>query len=1044
MTIERLTHSVQAFFLQRSLPMSHHTRPSTRRRDTFFAKHLQRVRHFSTFFYASLLAISLGIAEVRSQEYAAVQQVLQKHCIECHGTAKSEGGLKLTRAVTLLNGGDSGPVIVRGHAAESELIRRINSTGDDRMPPEGTGLSQEEITLLSKWIDADLPGLPTDEAPDEDPRLNHWAWQPIQKPDIPELSLKSDNAYRLQNPIDHFIVAKLHEKGLPQSPLASLSERLRRLSVDLRGLPLSPEYIPELQEPFSHAGEVVDAFYEQTVERFLADPAYGEKWARHWLDIAHYADTHGFERDQRRPNAWRYRDYVIDRWNSDIPYHQFIREQIAGDALAPQDHAAVIATGFLAAGPYDFVGQEETQNAVLRRQARFDDLDDMLTQVMTSICGVTIHCARCHDHKLDPISQTEYYEMLSILAAVRRTDRPVDYSELQDYDRAHDELAKKIANLRSELRKLRHHGLDLADVIGGGNGFGTGKLNAGLDPASGNVQLEKRGFLDNIRLNQFSPIQRLGVDGIAIPDGLIDGKPQRLTISSTGLEIPLPDTSGACWDAVRNGPVHSQHSTLLDGIDYATEHAILGTHANVALTFDLDQLRQTSTQTFTHFRSGVGYFGLTEKNGASVVIFIDGVEAATFPHLGRSDGLQSIDIELNSKQRFLTLLITDGGNGISHDQVCFIDPTLTGETTNTDPIAADSLNKEIQRLERELADAQAAKAQLQPPIRYFGIKAFDETPVSRLRRGNPEDPIEPVQPNTLRCLPTKFSLSGVITTDEERRQAFAQWLTAPDHPLVARVIVNRLWHYHFGRGLVDTPSDFGLGGNLPSHPELLDWLASELIEHNGSIKHIQRLICRSHTYQQSSRRDESALTQDAQNQYLWRRSPKRLDAEALRDTVLSMSGCLDRRFHGPGYEDFEYREEYAPVYRYIPANEPRLWRRSIYRYIVRTTTHQFLATLDCPNAANLTPVRDHTTTPLQALALLNNDFMRDQALRFADRLRLECGDDREKQINTAFELAFLRRPSERELSAATKLLEHSDLATLCLMLFNANEFIFVD
>lgn len=976
-------------------------------------------------------------------DYASIAPILQHHCVQCHGSTQREAGLRLDRAALLLAGGENGPVVLRKNSAASELVRRIRSAGDDRMPPEGPGLSEEEQKIIANWIDTDLPGLPANEAaPDTDPRLQHWAWRPIQRPQLPEIQAnqESDFSSLARNAIDRFVLAQLQQQGLQPAPLAPLIDRMRRLSYDLRGLPLAPAEWKDLisnQQP----GDP----YAQAVDRFLGDSAYGEKWARHWLDIAHYADTHGFERDQRRPNAWRYRDYVIDSLNGDLPYHQFVQQQIAGDILQPEDPAAVVATGFLAAGPYDFVGQEETRSEVLRRQARADDLDDLLTQVMTSLCGVTIHCARCHDHKLDPITQKEYYEMVALFAALRRADRPVDDREQQAYLESQTKWTQHIATLRSELGKLRNQGLNLADLIGGGTGFGTGKPDSGYDPTSGKIQIEKRGFLEKISLNQYYPIAAVGLDGIAVPDGKIDGAEHRLIVSSTGIEIPIPDTSGAAWDAVRNGPVNSLYSTSLDGVDYATGHAMLGTHANVAISFDLTELRQASQQRFTHFRSGVGYFGQTETRGASVSVFLDGMEVAKYERIGRLDGLKSIDIPLQHQHRFLTLLITDAGNGIAHDQVCFIDPVLTLEIAK-DPTAkaqAESAVR-IKQLLEEIEEAELAEKQLSPPKRFYGITAGNETSIFRLRRGNPEDPLEAVQANTIRCLPLALDLPASAAGDKERRKAFAKWLADPANPLVARVIVNRIWHYHFGRGLVETPSDFGLGGSPPSHPELLDWLAAELVEHDWSLKHIQRLICHSHTYQQSSQRNEAALAKDRQNVFLWRRSPKRLDAEALRDSILSLSDCIDRRFHGPGYEDFEYQEEYAPVYRYIPANKPELWRRSIYRYIVRTTTHQFLATLDCPNAANLTPVRDHTTTPLQALALLNNDFMRDQARRFAERLRNECGDDTNRQVELAFELAFARLPSPQEKEASLEMIQQSNVAAFCLMLFNANEFIFLD
>jgi mono/diheme cytochrome c family protein len=977
------------------------------------------------------------LTSLSASDYETVREILVTHCYSCHSAKKSEGGLRLDRVASLRTGGDSGPSLIPHMPDQSELVSRITSSGDDRMPPEGPHLTAAQIEHIRTWISAGLPGLPADDAEaDNDPRLKHWAWQSIATPNIPD----TVNGASIENPIDAFVAQKQQAHGLSMSKIAPLPERLRRLSYDLRGIPLTPH---ELTDFGQYPGE--EEAYRQAVDQFLTDPAYGEKWARHWLDIAHYADTHGFERDQRRPNAWRYRDYVIDSWNHDRPYHEFVRQQIAGDIIDPRNPLSVIATGFLSAGPYDFVGQEETQNEVLRRQSRADDLDDMLTQVMTSLCGVTIHCARCHDHKLDPISQSEYYSMIALFADVHRTDRPIDYLELKGREEQQTRLAQAIATTRSEIAKRQGKGLNLADLVGGGSGFGTGQLQRGLDPASGNVQIEKRGFLKDFQLNRFRPITTPGIDGVAIPDGDAGEANGRMIISSTGIEIPIPATSGECWDAIRNGPVNSQHSTMLDGVDYNVNHSLLGTHANAAITFDLAELRQVSGKTFNSFRSAVGYFGETAKEGASVSIFLDGVQLSHFERIGRTNGIFPIQIPLNSTNRFLTLLVTDAGNGIGHDQVCFVDPTLvvtTDDIESAEDIA--SREREIAQLQEQLDALIQDQKQLPEPLRYYGINAKTSPAIFRLRRGNPEDPIELAKPGTISCVSTSFSPLGEITTDQERREEFARWLTADNHPLVARVIVNRLWHYHFGRGLVETPSDFGLGGSPPTHPELLDWLATQLIAHDWSIKHIQRLICSSHTYQQSSERNVEALTVDSGNQWLWRRSAKRLDSEALRDSILAISGCLDRKFHGPGYEDFEYQEEYAPVYRYVPANQPALWRRSIYRFIVRTTTHQFMATLDCPNAANLTPVRDRTTTPLQALALRNNDFMRDQARRFAERLKQEKPDGLQDQIEFAFQLCFNRNPAIDETEAARALIAETSLDAFCLVLFNANEFIFVD
>jgi hypothetical protein len=315
-------------------------------------------------------------------------------------------------------------------------------------------------------------------------------------------------------------------------------------------------------------------------------------------------------------------------------------------------------------------------------------------------------------------------------------------------------------------------------------------------------------------------------------------------------------------------------------------------------------------------------------------------------------------------------------------------------------------------------------------------------------RGNPEALGDEVSPGTLSAiaaLPPSFGDASL--PEGERRRALADWITSPANPLTPRVIANRLWHHHFGTGLVDTPSDFGLGGGQPSHPELLDWLAAEVAARKWSLKAMHRLICTSHAYRQRSidvPEAAAALAIDADNRLLWRQSPRRLDAESLRDATLAVTGCLNPEMHGPGYRDFDYEEAYAPIYRYITPDSPELWRRSIYRFIVRSTPHSFMTTLDCPNPANLTPARIETTTALQSLALMNNDFMLRQAGHFAKRLEREAGTDPAAQVRRGFALAFSREPDNAELTAAVALVESQGLAQLCRMLFNANEFVSVD
>lgn len=965
-----------------------------------------------------------------------VRPLLKEKCVSCHGPDKQKSSLRLDAKSFAFRGGDSGAVIVPGNAKDSELLRRINSTDvDERMPPGKTPLTQEQIALLERWIKdgAEWPETEADRLAARDPRRDHWAWQAV-KPIVPPEVKENKSAVR--NEIDQFIFARLREDSLQPSPEAERRTLIRRLSFDLLGLPPTPEEIKQFEADPSPTA------YETLVDHYLQSPHYGERAAQHWLDIAHYADTHGFERDQKREHAWRYRDWVIRAFNRDQPYNEFIRDQIAGDALRPSDPDAVMATGFLAAGPWDFVGQAETPSPLLKRLARADDLDDMVTQVMTATCGVTINCARCHDHKLDPISQREYYALWSVFAGVKRGNRIVSTGEEKQWQARRDELKKQINIANSQIRRLRQS-WSLADIVGAGDGLGTGQANAGIDPITGKPQVEKRGFLEGAEANRFAKSSLPLVDGVVIPNG---GESGEVPISSTGIIAKnVPRTSGKTWDAVRNGPINSQFSTKLGEIDFAQgEHTLLALHANAAITFDLAEFRKQSKTASLELRSQLGYFGQTPRDGASVRILLDGQLAADHPKIGRDDGLINIELAIPEKVRFLTLMATDAGNDISHDQICFVNACLEPLPRSSDA----AIEKEIANLTDRRKKLEADLTTLVEPAQIYGVLSETPPPVHVLHRGNTESPKEEVAPGAIGCLADiPESLGGKEFTDAQRRIALAQWLTDAKHPLINRVIVNRLWQQHFGVGIVETPSDFGSGGGRPSHPELLDWLANKLQAERGSLKAIHRLICSSAAYRQQSRQTENthdAAHVDSANRRLWRQTPRRLDAESLRDAVLAVSGKLDQRMYGPGFQDFDYKEEYAPVYSYIAPAKPELWRRSIYRFVVRTTPHPFLTTLDCPNPANLTPTRTITTTALQSLAMLNNEFILQQADHFAARLAANPPKSIAQQIDQAFELAFSRPPTQAERDAAEKLIKRHGLPAFCRFLLNANEFVVID
>ncbi len=971
-------------------------------------------------------------AEAQTVDFARdVAPLLRKHCHKCHGARKQKSDLRLDIRSAALKGGSAGPVIRPGQAAESRLLQRVRVPESDknRMPPpeDGrAGLSESEIATLEKWIDqgANWP----DMLAGEDARLKHWAWQPLA------------TEFGNRRSIDAFLNDALRAKGLKMSETADRRTLIRRLSFDLHGLPPSPDEV----EAFVNAPS--PRAYARLVDRLLASPNYGERFARHWLDIAHYADTHGFERDKRRPQAWRYRDYVIKAFNEDKPYDRFLREQIAGDVISPDDRDAVVATGFLAAGPWDFVGQVETKSPVLRRSARALDLDDMATQVMTATMAMTVNCARCHDHKLDPISQDEYYRFTAVFAGVKREERPITDTARKEYDETRAALRKQRDGIAHRIGQLEGSGLDLADIVGGGNGLGTGIVGNGIDPRNAVVQTRKFGALGNVKPNTFAKSKFPFVDGVFIANGT-NGAAE-IPVSSAGTTISgIPTTGGNAWDHIRHGPVASQHSPELGGIDFTKGgHTLLGIHANAGITFDLDAIREAGGEPDLRFTSQLGYFGAVGPHRADVWIFVDGKEAVSFKHLQRAKGLQPIDIPLPKTARFLTLLATDGGNGYSHDQVGFGDPRIRPASPRD--ISTEE-RSELARLRKEAADLDARIKALGEPPRFYGVVAYKDMPeVRRQVRGNPEaetgDPLPPGAFSLLAMLDS--NLGAIDSTEAERRRALAEWITHPDNPLTARVIVNRMWHWLFGRGIVDTPSDFGLGGGRPTHPELLDWLASELIRNNGSLKAVHRLILNSDAYRQVSThgQDSPGAAIDADNLLLWRQNPRRIEAEALRDSVLFVSGKLNHQRSGPGFEDFKYKEAYAPEYTYITADEPRLWRRSIYRYLVRTTPNRFLTTLDCPDPANLTPRRLTTTTPLQSLALYNNDFMLRQARYFSERITAEAGRQPAAQTSLAFRHAFGRSPNKQEAQLAARFIENEGLFAFCRSLFNANEFVYVD
>lgn len=735
-----------------------------------------------------------------------VRPLLVKYCGACHGGDKQRGGLRLDRKADAIRGGDNGPAIVPKKAADSLLIQRVTENDPDkRMPPRGDPLTAAEIAMLRAWIDQGARWQDDGSTPAKS--ADWWSFKPLTKPLAPGSGQT--------NPIDAFIRAKLAAKGLKPTREADRRTLIRRVAFDLVGLP------PTFDEVTAFVNDDSPDAYEKLVDRLLASPHYGERWARHWLDVVHFGETHGYDKDKPRLNAWPYRDYVIRSLNGDKPYARFVQEQIAGDVLFPNTIDGIVALGFLAAGPWDFIGHAELpESKIDGRIARHLDRDDFVSNTIGTFLSLTVHCAQCHNHKFDPITQDDYYSLQAVFAAIDRTDKVFDLDP---------ELAARRAELESRKATMAR-------------------------------------FIGPPTLDQ--------VEARAVLEAELKG---------------LPPPHVAYVGAVHNGS--------------------------------------------GNFR-GTG---------------------------------------------------PDGGRPRS---------------------------------------------------------------IHRLSRGDVTKPGPEVRPGAIAAIPglvSRFQLSP-DHVESDRRAALARWLTDPNNPLLWRSIANRIWLHHFGRGIVDTPNDFGRMGQLPTHPELLDWLAVQLRDSGGSLKALHRLIVTSETYRQASTSNPAGAGIEADNHLLWRQNRRKLEAEAVRDSILFAAGKLDLTVGGPSFQDFIIEKpEHSPHYEYQlhDPDDPKSHRRAIYRFVVRSKQQPFMAALDCADPSLAVDKRNETITPQQALAMLNNRLTLTLAVHLADRAT-SLGGDEAGRVSAAFRLALSREPTQTEQAALTDYARQFGLAATCRTILSLNEFVFID
>jgi mono/diheme cytochrome c family protein len=668
----------------------------------------------------------------RAADLPRAAAILEENCLKCHNQSVRMSGLSLATAADAKRGGLRGPAIVPGKPGEGSLLGMI--TGEKpKMPMQAAALSAAQVAEIRRWIANGAPW--PEELRADRKRSELWSLQPLSKPVAPQLESKW-----VRTPIDAFILAKLNAMKLTASPDADRATLIRRLTYDLHGLP------PTWEEIQAFVADPSPNAYEKLVDRLLESPRYGERWGRHWLDVVHYGESHGYDKDKPRRNAWPYRDYVIRAFNNDKPYARFVEEQLAGDALWPDDPEGVVATGFIAAGPWDFVGHAELRDGTIDKNiTRLLDRDDMVMTTMSTFVSMTAHCARCHDHKFDPIKQEDYYTLQAVFAGVDRADRPFD-----------------------------------------------------SDPK---VYAARRPLLERRR----------------------------------ALSVQLRPLLEAAANAT---------SPELQALDAALS----------ALKLDFAETRNPELQ----------------------------------PRIAK----------LTAERRPM------------------VQALLSAETRER----TERLTAELKDLDREIEKLG------KPQLVYAAANFFDPQgtfsftpeprPISVLQRGSVESPGNPVGPGALSCLPSlpsRFALDPGAP-EGARRAALAHWITAAGNMLTWRSIVNRVWQYHFGTGIVDSANDFGHMGSQPTHPELLDWLATTFRDNGGRVKYLHKLILMSSAYRQQSGNNRANASIDSENRYLWRMNRQRLDAESVRDTALSVAGKLDLTLGGPSAEQFWFKDDHSPVY----------------------------------------------------------------------------------------------------------------------------------
>ncbi|MSU32319.1 MAG: DUF1553 domain-containing protein [Pedosphaera sp.] len=872
---------------------------------------------------------------------------------------------------------------------------------------------------------------------EESKRANemHWAYRPIQRPILPQCG----------NPIDVLIGERLRAKGLTLNPPASPSTLMRRLSYDLTGLPPSTEEIEAFLKESPSRG------YERSVDRLLASPRYGERWARHWLDVVRYTESQGFEYDHFRSSAWPYRDYVIDSFNKDKPYDLFMREQIAGDVMRPVTSERIIGASLLVSGPYDLAGNSQA-NATQKAITREEEMEDLVSVVGQTFLGLTVNCARCHDHKFDPIPTVDYYRVKAVFDGVKHGERSVEGDE-ESASRIARRVAwqRQVSEAEAVIRRIETEGLRRATLKrpvstvvsvagpvpmahwtfdGAVTTVMPGEAKGGAKVENNRLQLPVAGAYFETR-----PLPReIREKTLEVWVSLLDLEQEG------GAAISLESNEAGVFDALvfgerqrRKWMAGSEGFARTRDVDGPLEDAVVGGWVHMAAVYSADNR-------IALYRNGKPY-GASYDPGVPLKVFPAGSARIV---LGRRHA--------TSGRVWLTGAVRQAS---LHDRALSVAEVEQSFKAGSGLIISQSeLLAELddrQRRQRLTAlekvarsrEGVALESQSVPTV-YAGTR--QQPPVTRLlKRGDVKSPGDPVRPAGLSAIRTATSEFGLEAEAPEgmRRLKFAEWLADPSNPLPARVMANRVWQYHFGQGLVGTPSDFGRSGVAPSHPELLDWLASEFIASGWSVKALHRIILLSDTYRQSSAFRTEAAALDADAQLLWRFPPRRLEAEAVRDAMLLVSDQINLQVGGASFRSFTTTQYGATFYHLFDKEEPEYNRRTVYRMNISSGKEPLLEAFDCPDPSVKTPRRGVTTTPLQALGLMNGTFVQRQAEGLAQRSLRLAGNNVSQAVDKAWRLALGHPASPQELVRAQSAAGERGLVHVCWVLLNSTEFVYV-